>query len=80
MTRKLLEQALEAMQRGPWTLETRDKYAQTITAIREHLAKPKPTPVGWFFPDGHYGWQQIAEEYNGMKGSTPLYLHPEGEE
>jgi hypothetical protein len=51
-----------------------------IDATRAELAKPKPEPVGWFLPNDYHGWQQVAEEFNGMEGSTPLYLHLEGEE
>jgi len=52
MSRELLKQALNCMQRGPWTQDTKEKYNQTITAIRAHLDNTKDVePVA--FTTGH---------------------------
>jgi len=46
MSRELLKQALDCMQCGPWTQDTKEKYNQTITAIRAHIDNTKDVEQG----------------------------------
>lgn len=55
-TRELLAQALDVLENheGNYKLGVVQgkAHAEVITAIREHLARPEPEPVGWLAKDG----------------------------
>jgi hypothetical protein len=41
-----------------------------VAALR---AQAQGEPVGWFIGDAEYGFHQVAEEFAGKKGTTPLF-------
>ena len=44
--KKVIEQALEALERGPWTLIQKEQYNNAITALRTALEKSTESEPG----------------------------------
>lgn len=49
--KKLLEQALDALEGAHYVLRNSLRIEDAIEAIRAELAKPEPEPVAWLYVD-----------------------------
>ena len=71
--RKLLQQALDALEHVQWKNWRTDK---AIKALRSELAKPEPEPVAWvYLPNKELLWPAEVEATNPIEldAYKPLY-------
>ena len=75
MSASAMKQALEAMQRGPWTLDTKAKYESAINALRAAIAEAeKYNPVAWLNKKIPH-MAVLTKPYDGG-GWFPVFTHP----
>ena len=75
MTRKLIEQMLEAMNKGYMARGAHDSYATAMQAARDYLAAPEQSePVGYFCKDD-FLYYEAKDECIGDDDVFPLYRY-----